>query len=125
MKHAFKRLTALIMIMVFTCISLIGCTKQTHTNDIRKITLNEVAHSIFYAPQYVAIEKGYFKDEGIDLTLVTGFGADKVMTALISGDADIGLKPLFIYIPVVLQIMLSILHSLHNVPVIFLSQEII
>ena len=90
MKHAFKRLTALIMIMVFTCISLIGCTKQTHTNDIRKITLNEVAHSIFYAPQYVAIEKGYFKDEGIDLTLVTGFGADKVMTALISGDADIG-----------------------------------
>ena len=82
MKHAFKRLTALIMIMVFTCISLIGCTKHTHKNDIRKITLNEVAHSIFYAPQYVAIEKGYFKDEGIDLTLVTGFGADKVMTAL-------------------------------------------
>ena len=90
MKHAFKRITALIMIMVFTCISLIGCTTHTHTNDIRKITLNEVAHSIFYAPQYVAIEKGYFKDEGIDLTLVTGFGADKVMTALISGDADIG-----------------------------------
>ena len=128
MKHAFKRLTALIMIMVFTCISLIGCTKHTHKNDIRKITLNEVAHSIFYAPQYVAIEKGYFKDEGIDLTLVTGFGADKVMTALISGDADIGFmgsEALFIYIPVVLQIMLSILHSLHNVPVIFLSQEII
>ena len=90
MKHAFKRLTALIMIMVFTCISLIGCTKQTHTNDIRKITLNEVAHSIFYAPQYVAIEKGYFKDEGIDLTLVTGFGADKTMTAVVSGEADIG-----------------------------------
>ena len=90
MKHAFKRLTALIMIMVFTCISLIGCTKQTHTNDIRKITLNEVAHSIFYAPQYVAIEEGYFAEEGLDLTLVTGFGADKVLTALISGEADIG-----------------------------------
>ena len=52
--------------------------------------LNEVAHSIFYAPQYVAIEKGYFKDEGLDLTLVTGFGADKTMTAVISGEADIG-----------------------------------
>ena len=90
MKHAFKRLTALIMIMVFTCISLIGCTKQTHTNDIRKITLNEVAHSIFYAPQYVAIEKGYFKNEGLDMTLITGFGADKTMTAVISGEADIG-----------------------------------
>ena len=55
-----------------------------------KITLNEVAHSIFYAPQYVAIEKGYFKDEGLDLTLITGFGADKTMTAVISGEADIG-----------------------------------
>ena len=93
MKHAFKRLTALIMIMVFTCISLIGCTKHTQKNDIRKITLNEVAHSIFYAPQYVAIEKGYFKDEGIDLTLVTGFGADKVMTALISGGDILAFLP--------------------------------
>ena len=49
-----------------------------------------MAHSIFYAPQYAAIELGYFKDEGIDLTLVNGAGADKVMTALVSGDADIG-----------------------------------
>lgn len=55
-----------------------------------KITLDEVAHSVFYAPLYVAIEKGYFKDENIDLTLVTGFGADKTMTAVISGEADIG-----------------------------------
>lgn len=54
------------------------------------VTLNEVAHSIFYAPMYVAIEKGYFKDEGIALTLQTGFGADKTMTAVISGSADIG-----------------------------------
>ena len=54
------------------------------------VTLNEVAHSIFYAPQYAAIELGYFKDQGIDLSLVNGAGADKVMTALVSGDADIG-----------------------------------
>ena len=54
------------------------------------VTLNEVAHSIFYAPMYVAIEEGYFADEGIDLTLVTGFGADKTMTALLTGEADIG-----------------------------------
>ena len=53
------------------------------------MTLNEVAHSIFYAPMYVAIEEGYFKDAGIDLDLVTGFGADKVMTAVLSGEADI------------------------------------
>ena len=57
---------------------------------LTKVTLNDVAHSIFYAPQYVAIEEGYFKDEGLDLTLVTGFGADKTMTAVISGEADIG-----------------------------------
>ena len=58
--------------------------------ELAKVTLNEVAHSIFYAPQYVAIEEGYFEEEGLDLTLVTGFGADKVLTALISGEADIG-----------------------------------
>ncbi len=53
--------------------------------ELTKVTLNEVAHSIFYAPQYVAIEEGYFAEEGLDLTLVTGFGADKTMTAVISG----------------------------------------
>ena len=58
--------------------------------ELTEITLNEVAHSIFYAPQYVAIEEGYFAEEGIALTLVTGFGADKVMTALLSGEAEIG-----------------------------------
>ena len=49
-----------------------------------------MAHSVFYAPQYAAIENGYFEEEGIDLTLVTGFGADKTMTAVLSGEADIG-----------------------------------
>jgi NitT/TauT family transport system substrate-binding protein len=63
---------------------------EKETEELEKVTLNEVAHSIFYAPQYAAIELGYFEDEGIDLTLVTGFGADKTMTALLSGEADIG-----------------------------------
>ncbi len=57
---------------------------------LTEITLNEVAHSIFYAPMYVAIEEGYFEEEGLDVTLVTGFGADKTMTAVLTGDADIG-----------------------------------
>ena len=73
-----------------TAISLTGCQKTEAERTLVPVTLNEVAHSIFYAPQYAAIELGYFKDEGIDLTLVNGTGADKVMTALISGDADIG-----------------------------------
>ena len=63
---------------------------ESEEKELTKVTLNEVAHSIFYAPQYVAIEEGYFAEEGLDLTLVTGFGADKVLTALISGEADIG-----------------------------------
>jgi len=58
--------------------------------EAKKVVLNEVAHSIFYAPMYVAIEEGYFEEEGIDLELVTGFGADKTMTAVLSGSADIG-----------------------------------
>ena len=49
-------------------------TKSDTSSAPVSVTLNEVAHSIFYAPQYVAIENGYFADEGINLTLVTGFG---------------------------------------------------
>ena len=64
--------------------------EKTKDSETVKITLNEVAHSIFYAPMYVAIEEGYFEEEGIDLELVCGFGADKTMTAVISGEADIG-----------------------------------
>ena len=71
-------------------IQLLGGSQEGPAADLTPVTLNEVAHSIFYAPQYVAIENGYFAEEGLDLTLVTGFGADKVATALVSGDADIG-----------------------------------
>ena len=71
--------------------TLTGCGQAKEADGaLEPVTRNEVAHSIFYAPQYAAIELGYFKDEGIDLTLVNGAGADKVMTSLISGDADIG-----------------------------------
>lgn len=71
-----------------------GCGRQKGASDSGnasvRVTLNEVAHSIFYAPMYVAIEEGYFAEEGIDLTLITGFGADKTMTAVLTGEADIG-----------------------------------
>ena len=62
--------------------------KTTKTNE--KVTLAEVAHTVFYAPMYVAIENGYFKEEGIDIDLILTSGADKVTAALLSGDADIG-----------------------------------
>lgn len=67
-----------------------GDSDKTSESELTKVTLNEVAHSIFYAPMYVAIQAGYFAEEGIELDLVNGAGADNVMTALISGDADIG-----------------------------------
>ena len=65
-------------------LSLAGCQKADTPASLTPVTLNEVAHSIFYAPQYAAIELGYFQEEGIDLTLVNGAGADKVMTALVN-----------------------------------------
>ena len=83
-----KKKLALFLVAVLCVLPLLSaCGKK---NDLIEVQLNEVAHSIFYAPQYVAIELGYFKEEGIDLKLVNGLGADKTMTAVLSGEADIG-----------------------------------
>ena len=92
-----KKKFALFLVCALLCsFGLSACdnggedSKNETREELTKVTLNEVAHSIFYAPQYVAIEEGYFVEEGIKLELVTGFGADKVMAAVLSGDADIG-----------------------------------
>ena len=89
--QSIKRIILTAFTPVLLLLACVGCQKsesQTAANE--KVTLNEVAHSIFYAPMYAAIENGYFADHGIDLDLVTGYGADKTMTALLSGEADIG-----------------------------------
>lgn len=108
-----KKALALAMVVIMIVTMLLACSSKEETKNTgegkaestegksgeekeetlpatTKVVLNEVAHSIFYAPMYVAIEEGYFDEEGIDLELVTGFGADKTMTAVISGSADIG-----------------------------------
>ena len=100
-----KRILSLLGAAVLSISLLAGCARETdekaadaestpseetEQKKLAEVTLNEVAHSIFYAPMYAAIEEGYFEEEGIDLTLVCGFGADKTMTAVISGEADIG-----------------------------------
>ncbi len=87
-----KKAISILLAAALTAAALTGCSKSSGSasSGNTPLVLNEVAHSIFYAPQYAAIELGYFEDEGIDLTLVNGAGADKVMTALISGDAQIG-----------------------------------
>lgn len=84
-----KKILSIAMALCLIAMGLTGC-KQDSASSLTPVTLNEVAHSVFYAPQYAAIELGYFEEEGLDLTLVNGAGADKVMTALVSGDADIG-----------------------------------
>lgn len=93
--HFKKTLLCALLVLSLFVTALSGCacksdSKESSGKTVQKVVLNEVAHSIFYAPMYIAIEKGYFKDAGIDLELVTGFGADKTMTAVISGEADIG-----------------------------------
>lgn len=81
---------AVVLAVTALPMTVFASKKDKEEEKLSKVTLNEVAHSVFYAPQYVAIEEGYFAEEGLDLTLVTGFGADKTMTAVISGEADIG-----------------------------------
>ena len=87
-----RKVTVAVLSVVLAAAALTGCGSAQQTNGPKKtrVVLNEVAHSIFYAPMYVAIEEGYFEDAGIDLELVTGFGADKTMTAVLTGEADIG-----------------------------------
>lgn len=83
-----KKLISAALLICCLGLLLAGCGQKQA--GLTTVTLNEVAHSIFYAPMYVAIENGYFEEEGLDIQLVNGNGADNVMTALISGDADIG-----------------------------------
>lgn len=85
-----KRWIAVAAAAILAVTAVPGAVFAEEKEELEKVTLNEVAHSIFYAPQYVAYEEGYFADEGLDLEIVTGFGADKVMTAVISGEAEIG-----------------------------------
>lgn len=88
----FKRMSAVCVAALLFVSALTGCGAGGASSDGKgtKVVLNEVAHSIFYSPLYVAIEEGYFAEAGIELELVTGFGADKTMTAVLTGEADIG-----------------------------------
>ncbi len=83
-----KRSFLAILVIFSLAISLTACNSKKELTTIR---LNEVVHSIFYAPQYVAIEKGFFTEQGLQIDLSVGQGADKSMTALISNSADIAL----------------------------------
>ena len=68
-----------------------GCAPRQETGELRTIDVCEVTHSVFYAPQYVAMSQGFFAEEGLSVELTVGQGADKVMAAVLSGSVDIGL----------------------------------
>lgn len=80
-----KKLLSLI-VLLFLAVGLLACKKDRY-----EIVISEVAHSVFYAPQYVAISQGFFEEEGLDISYITSNGANYVMAALLSGSADIGL----------------------------------
>ncbi|MBW4829707.1 MAG: ABC transporter substrate-binding protein [Clostridiaceae bacterium] len=86
MSKKFKLFSLVLVLTILLSFSLTGCKK----NNLKTVKLIEVTHSLFYTPQYVAINQGFFEDEGLEIELINGKGADKCMTALLSGEADIG-----------------------------------
>ena len=87
MKKRMSKLLSLFCAAVLVMGVFAGCSTQ---KKLQKVTVSEVTHSVFYAPQYAAIELGFFEEEGLELELSNGEGADKVMTAVLSGSVDIG-----------------------------------
>ncbi|MGD6944169.1 ABC transporter substrate-binding protein [Cytobacillus gottheilii] len=86
MKKSLKISFSILLIFVLI-IPLAACG----SSDLQKVKIGEVTRSIFYAPQYVAIEKGFFEEEGLDIELTTTAGGDKTMTALLSDSIDVAL----------------------------------
>lgn len=82
-----KFISLLIVVLLITTVLFGGCSEKSA--DYQKVRLIEVTHSIFYTPQYVALEKGLFEKHGLEIELTNGGGADKCMAALVSGEADI------------------------------------
>lgn len=88
-----KIVIAIICVLIVATVIIIAFT-STHReqieNEIKTIQVNEVTRSVFYAPQYAAIAKGFFEEEGLKIEITTGQGADNVMTAVLAGQCDIG-----------------------------------
>lgn len=85
-----KFLLGAILLLLVIVIAIYYVFRNNEESNLTKVTLAEVAHTVFYAPQYVAINNGYFEEVGIDLEVVLANGADAVMSAVLSGDVDIG-----------------------------------
>lgn len=88
MKRVVASFLSVVMLAAL-CFVFPACSKENA--GLRKIVLNEVTRSVFYAPLYVAASRGYFEAEGLKLEIVTGGGSDASMTALLAGEADFAL----------------------------------
>jgi NitT/TauT family transport system substrate-binding protein len=89
MTKIIPKLSLILMVLIVSIFFLTGCG-QSKTPELTKVKLSEVTHSIFYAPQYVALSQGFFEEEGLEIELSNGQGADKVMTAVLTDQVDIG-----------------------------------
>ena len=84
-----KKIIIGIVLFIIVSIGVILINKditKTKNNNLEKVKVAEVAHSIFYAPQYIAVKKGYFKEQGLDVEIILTPGADKVASAVLSKD---------------------------------------
>ena len=90
MKKYLSYLIIVIIISIFTCIFILKFDKNEN-NKVKNIRVAEVTHSIFYAPFYVAIEEGYFKENNINIELILTSGSDNVASSVLSNDTNIGL----------------------------------
>lgn len=90
MKKKIIILVCLFVVLVVALLSISSINNNKKTSELTKVKVAEVAHTIFYAPAYAAISKGYFKEEGIEIDLTLTAGADKVTAAVLSGDVEIG-----------------------------------
>lgn len=87
-----KYIISIVIFLVVLALFVSYCFFNRKDENLKKITVAEVTHSVFYAPQYAAIANGYFEEEGLDVELILTSGADNVMAAVLSGDAQIGLS---------------------------------
>ena len=88
MKKYLSLILFIVAVLLFTIFTMFN--NKPENKDLTKVRVAEVTHSVFYAPQYVAIENGYFEEEGLDVELILTPGADNVMAAVLSGDVEVG-----------------------------------
>ena len=90
-KNILYILAGVLVVLIIGLLIILFTNKKQDNNNLQTIKVAEVTHSIFYTPFYVAIEKGYFKDEGIDIDLMLVSGSDNVAASVLSNDTSVGL----------------------------------